>query len=179
MILTGAAIASGVALGDICLDPFDPALINPNSYNYRLGSTLKTMAGDVIADSRSKAVWDEFEIPAAGFVLQPRRLYLGTTLERIGSSEYVPTLIGRSSVGRLGLFLQISADLGQMGAEHNWTLELTAVQAIRVYPGMVIGQVSFWKPIGDKIAYRGYYGTRSEPTPWNPVAAHGIRLEHS
>lgn len=55
------------------------------------------------------------------------------------------SLIGRSSTGRLGLFLQVSADLGHTGAEHKWTLELVAAKPIKIYPNMIIGQISFGK----------------------------------
>ena len=58
------------------------------------------------------------------------------------------SLIGRSSVGRLGLFLQITADLGHLGKAHCWTLELKVVQSLIVYPHMKIGQVSFWQVTG-------------------------------
>ena len=87
-------------------------------------------------------------IPPEGYVLQPGIIYLGHTYESIGSNTYVPSLIGRSSLGRLGLFLQITADLGNIGTGHKWTLELKVVQPLRVYPKMRIGQVSFWQAEG-------------------------------
>ncbi|MFF2922520.1 hypothetical protein ACFVTP_08960 [Streptomyces celluloflavus] len=49
-----------------------------------------------------------------GLVLWPGRVYLGTTAEVIGSDVLVPSLIGRSSLGRLWVFLHFSADLGQV-----------------------------------------------------------------
>jgi hypothetical protein len=45
-------------------------------------------------------------------------------LEELGSRKYAMSLIGRSSIGRLGLFLQVSANLGHTGSSHCWTLEL-------------------------------------------------------
>jgi dCTP deaminase len=96
-------------------------------------------------------------------VLMPGRLYLGHTEEIIGSYDYVTTLIGKSSMGRLGLYLQISADLGHQGAIHRWTLELCVVQPIRVYAGMVIGQVSFWKTHGKPNRYKGVYAKADRP----------------
>jgi dCTP deaminase len=169
MILTGSAIGQAVDRGEICLDPFDRMLLNPNSYNYRLGSILRTDMRAIL-DPLEEPELAEQRIPEGGITLDPKRLYLGTTLERIGSTEYVPTLIGRSSLGRLGLFLQVSADLGQLGAIHQWTLELVAVQPIHIYAGMVIGQVSFWHAYGDRLKYEGYYGTRSDAAPCEPAA---------
>ncbi|MER5756029.1 hypothetical protein [Streptomyces sp. NPDC002088] len=70
-------------------------------------------------------------------------------------------------------FLQISADLGQLGACHSWTLEMVTVQPLRVCAGMKIGQVSFWAPEGHPQPYRGYYGRINEAVPCHPGAAAG------
>jgi dCTP deaminase len=72
------------------------------------------------------------------------------------------------------VFLQISADLGQLGAVHQWTLEIVATQPTRIYAGMIVGQVSFWLPEGDFLPYSGHYGRISDPIPWNPAALSGI-----
>lgn len=175
MILTGPAVRDAVAAGTITIDPFDPALLNPNSYNYHLGRTLKTLVSSPV-NPRHEAETKTIEIGPAGYVLQPNTLYLGATVERIGSAQYVTSLIGRSSIGRLGNFLQLSADLGQLGAIHQWTLEIVVVQPLRVYAGMRIGQVSFWQPQGATMPYGGYYGTLSEPSPCSPRAAAGTRV---
>lgn len=53
-------------------------------------------------------------------------------------------------MGRLGLFLQISANLGHQTIFHNWTLEIRSCIPLRVFPHQVIGQVSFWQPFGDE-----------------------------
>ncbi|MFC6092374.1 dCTP deaminase [Saccharothrix lopnurensis] len=174
MILSGSAIQRAVAAGEICVDPFDPALTNPNSHNYRLGPRLRVMADDVADPTRSPALTEFTVSEVDGHVLEPGRVYLGTTAERIGSTHYVPSLIGRSSLGRLGVFLQVSADLGQLGAVHHWTLEIVVTQPVRVYAGMVVGQVSFWRPVGGRMPYEGHYGTRSDPAPWNPAVASGF-----
>jgi dCTP deaminase len=150
LILTGSEIEAALERGDITLTPFQKGLLNPNSYNYRLGDHLLLIDGPLI-DSRKNSKTHKVNIPAEGYVLMPGNVYLGYTLETIGSSAFVPSLIGRSSLGRLGLFLQITADLGHLGTCHKWTLELKVVQPLRVYAGMRIGQVSFWKPEGAEL----------------------------
>jgi dCTP deaminase len=146
VILTGLEIEAEAARGHIQIEPFRKSLVNPNSYNYRLGDELLVMPGAI--DVRTRPKTHKIKIPEEGYILQPRTIYLGHTYESIGSDVYVPSLIGRSSLGRLGLFLQITADLGHIGTYHKWTLELKVVQPLRVYPKMRIGQVSFWKPKG-------------------------------
>lgn len=165
MILTGDEILKQVKTGAIKIAPFVAENINPNSYNYHLGDTLLEIT-DTVIDPMARTKHKKIKLTSSGFTLLPGKLYLGSTMEQIGSDHYVTSLIGRSSVGRLGLFLQITADLGQLGAKHHWTLELTVVQPVRVYPGMKIGQVSFWAISGEKEHnYRGKYRHHSKPHP--------------
>lgn len=159
MILTGNKIKEEITAGHIVVDPFFVDQVNPNSYNYRLGSTLKVFD----RFDGEKAIFKQTEIPEDGYVLEPRKMYLATTKEIIGSSVYAMSLIGRSSMGRYGLFLQASANLGHTTSEHRWTLELVAALPIRLYPGMIIGQVSFWKNFGTVKDYDGLYGHLNHP----------------
>ncbi|MEU1621478.1 deoxycytidine deaminase [Streptomyces sp. NPDC005722] len=167
MILTGREIARQHAAGLIHINPFHEDQLNPNSYNYRLGPLLRTHRASVV-DTLGEHDLDEVAIPPEGIVLHPGRVYLGTTVESIGSEHFVPTLIGRSSLGRLGVFLQISADLGNLGAVHRWTLEIVVVQPIRLYAGMIVGQVSFWMPTGPRRLYQGHFGQFSQAVTPHP-----------
>jgi len=162
MILTGNQILEDYRSGKISILPFDERMINPNSYNYRLGEILYKV-NDSVIDPKSKSSVEKIVLTDDGYCLEPGCLYLGSTYEKIGSNEYAIQLIGRSSIGRLGLFLQISAPLGHVGTYHNWTLELKVVQPLIVYPRMKIGQVSFWKVEGeDNVPYIGKYWKYSE-----------------
>ena len=127
MILTGPAIKSAVKRGDVALEPFNEKDLNPNSYNYHLAESLLVLGS---GGKPSRKV----SLPEGGYVLKPGEVYLGATLERIGSDRYVTLLLGRSSIGRLGIFLNVTADLGHLGSCSHWTLELTVVQPVRVYP---------------------------------------------
>lgn len=149
MILSGLKIIEEVNNNRINIEPFNENLINPNSYNYRLGSILLEIDDEII-DPKKKTKYKKIEINDDGYILKPNKLYLGSTMERIGSDHYVTQLIGRSSVGRLGLFLQVTAPLGHIGCNLNWTLELKVVQPLKVYKGMKIGQVTFWCTDGNK-----------------------------
>ncbi|MEU2678511.1 deoxycytidine deaminase [Streptomyces sp. NPDC007107] len=166
MILTGHQIEAAVGAAEIVIRPFDPSRMNPNSYNYTLGSQLRFAKG--VLDARREVTWHSATIGNEGYVLVPGQLYLASTAEVIGSDTYVTSLIGRSSLGRLGLFVQVTADLGHQGAVHCWTLELTVVQPLRVVPGMPLGQVSFWSTAGSASSYSGMYGQTSSPMPFWP-----------
>lgn len=174
MILTGSKIKKEVRRGNISIKPFSPSQINPNSYNYRLGSKLKVFE----KFDGNKSLFKGIEIPREGYVLEPRKMYLATTKEIIGSSKYAMSLIGRSSMGRYGLFLQCSANLGHTTSKHRWTLEIVATMPIKLYPGMIIGQVSFWRNFGSVKKYKGQYGFLNYPqesfAPLNPQKNYDI-----
>ncbi|MFD8718527.1 deoxycytidine deaminase [Streptomyces sp. NPDC059629] len=156
MILTGPRIEQEREAGRIVVEPFSPDAVNPNSYNYRLGSTVKCYDADT-------GSFVAFELPEDGHVLTPHRMYLGHTAEVIGSDTYAMSLIGRSSMGRLGLFLQVSANLGHTTSCHRWTLEMVATRPLRIYPGMLIGQVSFWCNTGSLRPTTAFYARFDEP----------------
>ncbi len=174
MILTGSEIRAARAAGDVHISPFDSRRLNPNSYDYRLAADLielRPVEPDAVSSGPDNheptpvAMRRSYVIGREGFVLLPGRLYLGRTFERIGSDACVTTLIGKSSMGRLGLFLQVDACLGHQGIAHQWTLELCVRTPLRVYAEQVIGQVSFWTTQGARMPYAGKYGRRDEPTP--------------
>lgn len=171
MILSGKEIIKEVENGRIHIDPFDEENINPNSYNYHLGPKLVHVK-KLDVDNNNEPECEIIEIPPEGYVIEPGELYLGNTVEMIGSEFYTTSLIGRSSMGRLGLFLQISANLGHQTIFHNWTLEIRSCIPLRVFRNQVIGQVSFWEPMGDEKRYEGYYANHNEPTLSKGIEEH-------
>lgn len=164
MILSGLKIKEGIKDKKIFIEPFEENLMNPNSYNYRLGEELLEICEEII-DCKKQTKYKRIKLTEEGYLLKPHKLYLASTLEKIGSNEYVTQLIGRSSIGRLGLFLQVTAPLGHVGCNHHWTLELKSVQPLKIYPGMKIGQVTFWLIDGnkEKTYENGRYNSYSKP----------------
>lgn len=156
MILTGSEIVREHQAGRIWISPFRLAQVQPNSYDFALGSTLLRYKDEVL-DTRRNNECERITIPGDGLVLLPSRIYLGHTVEKMGSDTYVPIIRGRSSVARLGLFVHVTADLIDIGSHNQWTLQLHAVQPLRIYPGMLLGQVTFWCVQGEVEAYRGKY----------------------
>lgn len=156
MILTGNKIKQEVKKGNIVITPFIDDQINPNSYNFRLGNIIKVYKNNIL-DVKKINETDEILIPNDGLILYPNKLYLGHTEEIMGSNKYVPIIRGRSSTGRVGLFIHITADLIDIGSVNQWTLQLHAIQPIIIYPHMLIGQVTFWDVKGKIILYKGKY----------------------
>lgn len=164
MILTGPQIASGVRERHIVIRPFRKSQLGPNSYDFRLGNRCCIYTGRTL-DSAKENKTKALIIPKSGLLLHPGKIYLVNTEETMGSTRFVPIIRGRSSVGRLGLFIDITADLIDLGSINQWTLQLHAVQSVRIYPGMLIGQVTFWSTFGRRVQYNGKYRQHSSPVP--------------
>ncbi len=152
MILTGEEIKSQLGK-NILIEPFDEKQLNPNSYNLRLHDEL-IVYEEIVLDVRRPNRYRRHIIPPEGFVLHPGQLYLGRTIERTETHNLVPMLEGRSSVGRLGLFVHVTAGFGDVGFCGYWTLELFAVHPIRIYPGLPICQIFYHTVQGAISEYR-------------------------
>ena len=163
MILSGKRISNAVETGDIVISPYNPNQLGPNSYDFRLGNRCKTYTNTNL-DSKSFNEYDECTLPNDGLIIEPHTIYLVNTEEILGSNKYVPIIRGRSSVGRLGLFVNITADLIDVGSINQLTLQLHSVVPVRVFPGMLIGQVTFWTIDGEIDLYKGKYAKLESPT---------------
>ncbi|MFH1831595.1 MAG: dCTP deaminase [bacterium] len=179
MILTGNQIDLEVKNGNILISPYDPDLLNPNSYNFRLGDRLVMYDVQDVIDTQFKAPIKEILLSPDGFVLEPGKFYLGHTLEEMGSSCHVPLIGGRSSTGRLGLFVHITAPLGDIGYRGQWTLQFRATVPVKVYPGQKIGQIVFIKSYGEIDQYIGKYQGGVGPQAYNPKGLFGNKLPGS
>ena len=152
MILSGKEIARHMGEA-IFIEPFDPRRLNPNSYNLTLLTELLVYENRLL-DMKMENPVEQLTIPEEGLVLQPDRLYLGRTQEFTRTENFVPMLEGRSSVGRLGLFIHVTAGFGDVGFAGYWTLEIFCVQPIRIYPGVEICQIYYHDIRGDYEPYR-------------------------
>jgi len=108
--------------------------------------------------------------PEEGFILHPGEFVLGSTYEKVSLPDDIAArLEGKSSLGRLGLLTHSTAGFIDPGFEGHVTLELSNVATlpIRLWPGMKIGQLCFFKlssaaerPYGAGATYSRYLGQR-------------------
>lgn len=151
MILSGLSIDKKIGT-EIFIDPYDPKLLNPNSYNLTLSNELLVYE-DHVLDMKKAHVTKKILIPDEGLILEPGKLYLGRTREYTRTENYVPMIEGRSSVGRLGLFIHVTAGFGDVGFAGYWTLEIHCIQPIRIYPNVEICQIYYHSIEGDHTNY--------------------------
>lgn len=148
MILSDKEILQEIDKGTILIEPYRRDCLGSNSYDVHLGRYLATYESRVLdAKKHNKIV--EFQIPDEGFEIQPGTLYLGVTEEYTETHNHVPFLEGKSSVGRLGIDIHATAGKGDVGYCNTWTLEISCVQPVRIYAGMPVGQLIYFKVAGE------------------------------
>jgi len=157
MILTDVQILESIENGEIIIDPYNRKSLGTNSYDVHLGKYLAVYTEEIL-DARKHNPIREIIIPEEGFVIKPGTLYLGVTEEYTETHATVPFLEGKSSVGRLGIDIHATAGKGDVGFCNTWTLEISCVHPVRVYAGMPIGQLIYFKVDGE---IENYYNKKS------------------
>lgn len=187
-ILSDVEIARAVKYGDIEIEPFNPAQLNPVSYDLTLGDEVAVYSEWI----QSEGTWDSlsprsFEIdvkaeprvirsnidPARGLGLNPGVGYLMHTIERIHTKKFVPVLDGKSSLGRLFIKVHETAGYGDPGFSGQYTLEVTVQHPLRIYAGMRIAQMRFHTIVG--VVEKPYAGNYTGETARGPVASRAWR----
>jgi len=156
MILTGNEIKKSVCSGKIVISPFSEEQLTSNSYDLRLGDILLKYKSKVL-DPKKKSKYEYINIPSSGYTLNKGDFVLGSTKEKIGSNYFVPIIHAKSGIARMGLFVHITADLIDIGSIGNSTLQFFATLPVKIFPDMLIAQVSFWVPKGKITLYKGKY----------------------
>jgi dCTP deaminase len=148
-LLVDRDILKAVESGDIKIEPFDRKALGTNSYDVHLAPTLKVYKrtdekGEAKAlDVRQKPETEDVVIPEEGLVLMPGVLYLASTVEYTETLKHIPILNGKSSIGRLGLSIHVTAGTGDVGFCNHWTMELFVIEPLRIYPNIPIGQLLY------------------------------------
>lgn len=182
-ILTGEEIKREVAAGNISVTPYEEKNVQPASIDLRLGTGIKIYADMVngwwkedqplvpgslvmpspsfkFLDPKKKQHVHEIEMDDRGFILKPGILYLMHTHERIHTNKYVSVLDGKSSIGRLGVVVHLTAGYGDPGFDGQYTLEVTCIHPVILYPRMKIAQMRFHAMQGEvntSYASKGHY----------------------
>ena len=179
MIFSDLTIKEAIADGRIVIDPFAAAMVQPSSVDLRCADTFRVFENHKYPLIDPKAPQEDLTTEVSAtvdqpFILHPGEFVLGSTLEVVGlADDIVARLEGKSSLGRIGLLIHSTAGFIDPGFRGQVTLELSNVAnlPIAIYPGMKIGQVSFYQlttpaenPYGSPGAGSKYQG-QAGPTP--------------
>ncbi len=178
MLLHDDGLRAAISFGALGIDPFTPELIQPASVEVRLDSTFALFTGDGPIDPSvdQSDLTRLVEVPAGeAFILAPHAFVLASTMERVSLDKWHAARVeGKSSLGRLGLRIHSTAGFIDPGFSGHVTLEIKNDQphhAIRLHPGMLIGQLAVFRldgpartPYGSAGAGSHYQGQRG-PTP--------------
>ncbi|MBP3088403.1 dCTP deaminase [Corynebacterium sp. sy017] len=179
MLLSDKDIRKAIAQGDLGIEPFDEALIQPSSIDVRMDRFFRVFNNSKYTHIDPKEQQDELTslVEVAEdepFVLHPGEFVLGSTLEKFSlASNLAGRLEGKSSLGRLGLLTHSTAGFIDPGFSGYITLELSNVAnlPITLWPGMKVGQLALFQmtspaevPYGSGVLGSKYQGQRG-PTP--------------
>ena len=179
MLLSDRDLMVEIEAGSLALDPFDASLIQPSSIDVRLDRYFRVFNNSRYTHIDPKVQQDDLTslVEVDGddaFVLHPGEFVLGSTFELVTLSDSLAgRLEGKSSLGRLGLLTHSTAGFIDPGFSGHVTLELSNVATlpIKLWPGMKIGQLCFFRlsspsehPYGSEKYGSRYQGQRG-PTP--------------
>jgi dCTP deaminase len=179
VVLSDRDIRAAIASGRIGIDPYDPSCVQPASVDIRLDRFFRVFRSSRHAYiDLARPLDDITELvevaEAEAFILHPGEFVLGSTRERIRLSDDVVSRVeGKSSLGRLGLLIHSTAGFIDPAWDGHITLELSNVNTIPItlYPGMRVGQLSFFplsspaeRPYGSPELGSSYQG-QTGPTP--------------
>jgi dCTP deaminase len=175
MLMSDRDIRASIEAGQIGLEPLEMGLLQPSSIDVRLDRFFRLFDNHKYAFIDPAEQQDELtrliEVdPAEPFILHPGEFVLGSTYEFVTLPDDVAArLEGKSSLGRLGLLTHSTAGFVDPGFKGHVTLELSNVATlpIKLWPGMKIGQLCFFKltspsehPYGSEKYSSRYQGQR-------------------
>ena len=156
MILSDKTIKKKIFEGDIIISPMPvEKQFQPSSLDLRLDYIFKTYKHPTMAciDTKNKFMnldnhtnTTKLKYRHDPFIIQPNDFVLAQTLEKIGvPNDIVGVVEGRSSFGRLGLLVHVTAGYIDPGFEGNITLEIKNLNTIplAIYPEQRICQIVF------------------------------------
>lgn len=163
-----------VELRELCragaIDPYDPDAIQPASIDLRLGFKFRVPVDHSVTAIDLADVREETQLvePKDGFVLHPGEFALGATYERITiPNDMVGRMEGKSSLGRLGLIVHVTAGFFDPGFSGVGTMEFVNLRRVPIVlrPGRRICQFSFARLSGPvETPYKGRYQGDEGPT---------------
>lgn len=153
VLLSDRDIRAEVDAGRVVLDPYDDKMVQPSSVDvridrfFRLFDNHKYPVIDPAEEQPELTRLVEVE-PDEAFVLHPGEFVLASTYELVTlPADVAARLEGKSSLGRLGLLTHSTAGFIDPGFSGHVTLELSNVATlpIKLWPGMKIGQLCFFR----------------------------------
>lgn len=110
-----------------------------------------------VLDAKRDNVSLSFKMDSSGWMVKPGILYLMHTAEVLNSNVFVTQLNGKSSLARLGIIIHFTAGYGDVGFKGQYTLEVSGIHPVRIYPGMKVAQAVFYTTDGPVTEYSGNY----------------------
>lgn len=181
--LGSQGIVDAIEKGIIRIDPFDEDLLQPNSYDVRIGrdfylpsknKELKILNLSYKNNNIIQGIWSgpfvsiDYKDNSYNVVIPPKTTILAHTIEYIGAyTRYRAQLRSKSTIARCMIEVCASAGFGDVGYVNRWTLEIDNKSDLQwIIPvGTRIAQLEFTEVVGEGKVYDGSY--KQQPV-WDP-----------
>jgi dCTP deaminase len=176
-MLAGPDIAKAIGQHKLMIDPYDPGRLHESSYDVTLDKSFRYADPSVkeidvaaVPENHTVLVHESMRNGEPVITLRPGEFVLACTQEIVTvDNAHSARVEGRSSLGRLGLLVHLTAGFIDPGFSGHITLELynAAPWTIHLRPGMKIAQVCFFgmsRAVKTGYAERGNYAGQLGPT---------------
>ena len=165
-MLTNKEIQRQMQLGNIAIENLgNHSLSKPNSCDLRIGNTLYTFDYNIVDTRNSKYYLDEvlndnpqnlkkIIIPETGLLLQPQKVYLAKTVEKVTTQGFIPVMQGKTSFSLLGVSVSMTSGYCSSDFDGHLFLSIVATKPTIIYPDLKIVNLTFYPSLSSSIKTR-------------------------
>lgn len=176
-MLTTNEIKRQMSLGNIEIENLGSQALNkPNSVDLRIGNSLYVFEYDIVDIKESFTYFNEvlydkpnylrkIVIPETGLLLQPHKVYLTKTIEKVTTHGFIPVMHGKTALSLLGVSTELTSGYKEDEFSNYLFLSIIATKPTIIYPDIKIGNLVFFpslsvssitQPIRNDIVYGTY-----------------------
>lgn len=165
-MLTNNEIKRQMDLGNIVIENAKPnPLKKPNSCDLRIGNVLYVFDYSIV-DSKDGAsylrevLYDKpqllkrVQIPETGLLLEPHKVYLAKTVEKVTTHGFVPIMHGKAGFSLLGLSVELNSGNKSEHFDNHMLLSIVATKPTIIYPDIDIANLTFFPSLDEEQSLR-------------------------
>lgn len=158
-MLTSNEIKKQIKQGNIKIENMaQDALKKPNSCDLRIGNVLYVFDYEIVDTRNCKNYLQEvmsdqinhlrrIQIPETGLLLEPHKVYLTKSVEKVTTNGYVPVMNGKTMMSLLGVSVELTNGYKTDHFDDYLLLSIIASKPTIIYPDIKIANLAFFKSL--------------------------------
>ena len=156
-MLTSDEIRKQIECGNIVIDNISiDSMSKPNSVTLNMSDTLYTYDNNIIVDSKYRfnylydfynnenKFFNKVTIPNEGLLLEPGKVYLTKSIQRIKTNGFVPVFFGRNSLSLLGVSIDHNSGYKEDNFDGEIVFSIVCTKPTIIYPNIEIANLTFF-----------------------------------